>query len=192
MNNEELQNKIKDLEDRIAKLETRRILQMDIMPQVVKSRHLDSVEMNLYVDSVNKTLGIGAKSSGARLDIRGTIDGTDAVPLVVEPPSNLYAALQFWPQSGGGNVQMFDIRGDGYMQWGSGSALDTNLYRYAASVLKTDGALIINGDTTLGNSFQYGDGKFMVATKGPLLIDRVTATVYRLKVTSGTLGVEAV
>ena len=46
LDNEETQKKIKDLEDRLDKLESRRILQMDIMPQVVKFRHLDWVDIN--------------------------------------------------------------------------------------------------------------------------------------------------
>ena len=38
--------KIKELEDRIKTLETHRILQQDIMPQVIKFRHLDWVDIN--------------------------------------------------------------------------------------------------------------------------------------------------
>jgi len=37
---EELQNKIKDLEDRIRTLEGKRIFQQDLMPDVVKMRHI--------------------------------------------------------------------------------------------------------------------------------------------------------
>jgi hypothetical protein len=52
---------------------------------------------------------------------------------------------------------------------------DTNLYRSAADMLATD-----------------DDMKFITATKGIILKDRDTGTFYRLKVASGTLGVEAV
>lgn len=45
MDNEELKKEIKELKDRLDKLETKRIFQMDIMPQSVKYRHLDWVEI---------------------------------------------------------------------------------------------------------------------------------------------------
>ena len=40
MNNKELQDKIKDLEDRIRTLEGKRIFQQDLMPDVIKMRHI--------------------------------------------------------------------------------------------------------------------------------------------------------
>jgi hypothetical protein len=44
---EETKKKLKELEDRLDKLETKRIFQQDLMPQVVKFRNLDWVEINL-------------------------------------------------------------------------------------------------------------------------------------------------
>ncbi len=53
----------------------------------------------------------------------------------------------------------FEIRADGYTNWGSGAAArDTNLYRSAAGILKTDSSLIVagsgNGSTTYGALFK--------------------------------------
>lgn len=47
MDKEQLELKIKELEGRIAKLETRRIIQQDILPGVIKTRHMG--EANRYI-----------------------------------------------------------------------------------------------------------------------------------------------
>jgi hypothetical protein len=47
MNNEEYKKKIKELEDRLDKLETRRILQQDFLPGCVHNRAMG--EANSYV-----------------------------------------------------------------------------------------------------------------------------------------------
>jgi len=163
-NMEELNKKIKELEDRISQLETRRILQQDILPQVIKSRHLDSVEMGLYFDTENKRIGIGGtgqylyRGNTGEIRIANTliVDG-DMIAVGSTYGLRIYTAaipLVFGDSAGG---------------------YDTNLYRVSANTLATD-----------------DDMKFMTATKGPIIIDRATATVYRIKSTNGTLGVEAV
>lgn len=55
----------------------------------------------------------------------------------------------------------FLLRVDGHLEWGTGVGVtDTNLYRQAAGILKTDGALVVAGDLTVtgkvvgGNSAQ--------------------------------------
>jgi hypothetical protein len=57
----------------------------------------------------------------------------------------------------------------------SDGAYDTTLYASAADTLATP-----------------GDLKFFTNSKGVILKDRVTGTFYRLKVSSGVLGIEAV
>lgn len=59
------------------------------------------------------------------------------------------------------SVSRFTIRGDGRLDWGSGSATqETNLYRSAANVLKTDDSLIVDIDLTVnGNLSVAGIGQ---------------------------------
>jgi len=176
---EETKNKIKQLEDRIAKLETRRILQMDIMPQVVKSRHLDQVEMGLYSLDVNGVKRIGIGGTGQYLykgndgEIRLFSDLTTDGDIIVM----------------GATTQSLRIyRSDGKFVFGDGAGgYDTNLYRESANALRTDDQLTVSGDI-----IGVGDIKAYTASKGLILKDRVTGTYYRLKITSGTLGIEAV
>ena len=53
---EETKKKLKDLEDRVKQLETRRLHQSDFLPQIIKFRHLDWVEISsqgpILVDTV--------------------------------------------------------------------------------------------------------------------------------------------
>lgn len=61
----------------------------------------------------------------------------------------------------------FTVGGDGRIWWGSGAAtLDTNLYRSAANVLKTDDSLVVAGNLTVtGNLTTSGIGQILVKTK---------------------------
>lgn len=61
---------------------------------------------------------------------------------------------------GADSVNRYQVRGDGQVSWGAGSAsaVDTNLYRSTANTLKTDDNLIVdlnhtvNGNTSLGGT----------------------------------------
>jgi hypothetical protein len=60
----------------------------------------------------------------------------------------------------GDSVDRLTINADGKMEWGPGgaSALDTNLYRSSANVLKTDDALVVGGVLTTLSSISAGLG----------------------------------
>jgi hypothetical protein len=50
------------------------------------------------------------------------------------------------------NVLKFKTDANGKLEWGSGSALDANLYRASAYTLKTDGAFIAAADVSAGSN----------------------------------------
>jgi hypothetical protein len=50
---DDLQKKLKELEERIAKLETRRLLQQDFLPSCVKNRAMG--EANSYIYNINSS-----------------------------------------------------------------------------------------------------------------------------------------
>lgn len=87
----------------------------------------------------------------------------------------------------GDSTPRFNLRNDGQMEWGSGSATrDTNLYRSAANTLKTDDSLIVVGTgsftgnlSTSANLIVTGDttisGNLSVAGVGQTQLVRKTA-----------------
>lgn len=72
---EELKEEIRKLKNRIDRLEGKRIFQQDIMPAIIKTRHIDSVETGLFfaTSGSTKRIGIGSLDqyfySGASGDI---------------------------------------------------------------------------------------------------------------------------
>ena len=75
MDKEELKKEIKELKERLDKLETKRIFQMDIMPQSVKFRHLDWVE----IGQLGLILYDTATGTKYRLKVTSGVLGIEAV-----------------------------------------------------------------------------------------------------------------
>lgn len=72
----------------------------------------------------------------AALDAKEFADGSYAAAATIAYGSRVVADPQ----------QRFNIGADGKLSWGSGAlAVDANLYRSAASLIKTDGAIVTNG-----------------------------------------------
>jgi len=100
-------------------------------------------------------------------------------------------ALGIYAVAGGKDT--FDIWGNGRLNWGDGSTAqpgDTNLYRSAAGVLKTDGAfdgdfLQYYGDWSAGN---YQDGDIAVYNGVAYLCVRPTTQQPSAWPTGGTVG----
>lgn len=98
---------------------------------------------------------------GTSVDLTGILP--PGVPTTITPNTygllaagNTWAAIQTYQQASNGTFLQANVSGDtnyrfsidtsGKHQWGSGTAaLDTDLYRSAAGVLKTDGAFIVGG-----------------------------------------------
>ncbi len=90
-------------------------------------------------------------------------------------------------QQTGDSVTRFNLRNDGQMEWGGGSgSRDTNLYRQAANILRTDDSLQVGGTlTATGNIATSGnvdidgdvtiDGNLTVAGVGQVQLVRKSA-----------------
>lgn len=109
-------------------------------------------DTNLYRSAANQ-LATDDTFTAANLKTAGTIDVTAAALVSTDSLSITVT---------GEAAKRFVVNGDGTVEWGGGvTSLDTNLYRSAANVLKTDDSLIVTGDLTVN-----GIGSTLFVTKG--------------------------
>lgn len=113
----------------------------------------------LHAERKTGNVGMGTVSPDARLHVKrntGQVVHVEALAttqsaILVDGVDATVKALQ--AQVAGDTVKRFQILTDGTVFWGSGSAAqDTNLYRSAANVLKTDDKLIAALGLGVGNS----------------------------------------
>jgi hypothetical protein len=152
--------------------------QSQAVPGSIKARHIDSAETGLYFETSSgvKRIGIGGtgqyfyKGNTGEIRLFSTLT-TDGDIITTGATTN--------------SIRIY--RSDGKFVFGDGAGgYDVNLYRGSANELRTDDQLTVGLDI-----IAVGDVRVYSATDGLTLKDRVTATEYRLKVTSGTLGLEA-
>lgn len=102
------------------------------------------------VSSVN-ALGVGkaAAASTAKIDLTGATTSVQGMRI----EGDAAAALSFSTFVNGDSFVRFTFLSSGEMSWGSGAAVaDTNLYRDAANLLKTDDSFETGVDMTVGNA----------------------------------------
>lgn len=110
---------------------------------------------------VNSTVGINVTSPAASLDVVGTsstptVLGTKTSTSTSNPNfgSTTFdtASRAFDTFVTGETAARWAAFGDGKQEWGDGATRDTNLYRSAANVLKTDDKLVAAAGIGVGNS----------------------------------------
>lgn len=115
-------------------------------------------DTNLYRSAANvlKTDDVLHAVAGLRVSSPGSQDSQGFAAIRYDLPNNGYTGLLHYI-SGEANP-MFKITGGGVLEWGPGgaSALDTNLYRSGASVLKTDDSLVVGGTLYVGSGTGAG------------------------------------
>lgn len=82
----------------------------------------------------------------------------------------------------------FELDGNGLMIWGSGSAQDTNLYRSAANVLKTDDSLIVIGSVTAAS---YNSLPITVSNTSAIIMGSGAGTAVTTGATLTVIGYNA-
>lgn len=156
------------IKQEVAKKVKEIVDQVEILPTTVKARHIDPQDTGLHFNTDSsgyKQIGIGGWNQYL---YQGTSAGEIRIYDTLVCDGDIIAVGSTY------GLRIYTaaiplVFGD------SAGGYDTNLYRSAANTLATD-----------------DDLKFTATAKGPLLVDRTTAAVYRLKVDSGALGVEAV
>jgi hypothetical protein len=151
----------------------------------------DKIDTNLNYRVVASATARNAISpTWAGLNVRQTDDGTcwvsngtlpvsaswDQIPTAITYVSalNISAAatgtIVFKQRLGSDANNKFQIRGDGRFDWGAGggSAVDTNLYRQGADILRTDDALQVGGTLAVTGDITASSGKLNLGASGTI------------------------
>lgn len=134
-----------------------------------------------FIKRDNGRVGINNTTPGAQLHVSSTggtilrLNSTDAASLVgmILMETANATRRSFQSQVLGDTIARFSLETSGLMEWGAGggTARDTNLYRSAANVLKTDDKLdaatfAVAGVNGASGSFTTVDGKTVTVTSG--------------------------
>lgn len=120
--------------------------------------------------------GAGATLSGT-WDGNRTLGGTSTFTGTIQTSRSAVTDVAHGSLISGDTFDRFRILADGDLEWGPGNAArDTNLYRNAANVLKTDDSLEVGGDLRLTNGNTIYRNALTVAA-GTTVANTTTETV---------------